>query len=134
MELFWCPFTQTTCLIFKKISGNIYIWYKCTITNLSFCYNLFLSYVDNRHTHRHNKKKVFWIQDIPKGVNSEKSPFWKFDPKTVLSLPYMGKRSNVKVFKKEINATVLEYFLFCLLIIKLRLFVNAYKKLISIFI
>ena len=54
---------------------------------------MFLSYTDNRHTDTHTKSKKwdFQIQGASKRVNPSKSPFRKFDPKTILSL-LIGKR------------------------------------------
>ena len=49
-----------------------------------------LTYRDT-HAHRPNAKCDFRNQEISKRVNPSKSPFQKFDPKTVLSL-FIGKR------------------------------------------
>ena len=37
---------------------------------------------------------VFGFSETEKCVNPSKSPVQKFDPKTMLSLPYMGKRKQ----------------------------------------
>ena len=59
----------------------------------NFCYDLVWSYADNRHTHAHistAKKWDFPIQENSKRVNVSKSPFQKFNPKTILFLPYIS--------------------------------------------
>ena len=44
-----------------------------------------------RHTHTLPDKNGFWDSE-DNCVNPSKAPFQKFDPKTMLSLPYIGKR------------------------------------------
>ena len=59
--------------------------------NWSSCYNLFLSYVDNKLLST-GKKCDFRIQEISKRVNLPEFPFRKFDPQIVRSVPHMGNR------------------------------------------
>ena len=71
------------------------------IPNLKFIVLFFLSHADNRHTRRHpgthtdppTRKYDFRNQCKSKSVSISIYLFRKFDPKIMLSLPYMGKRN-----------------------------------------
>ena len=43
------------------------------------------------HAQKPTAKTEFWIQEASKYVNTSESPFRKFKPKAILSLPYMGE-------------------------------------------
>ena len=53
-------------------------------------------YIKDTHTERERErlttKNNFPIQETSKSVNPSKVPVQKFDPKRILSLPYMGMR------------------------------------------
>ena len=66
-----------------------------------FCYNLFLSYADNRHTFTHTHihtdqslKMCFSVSGTSKLVNPSKSSLRKFDPKTILSFYHVWVRES----------------------------------------
>ena len=47
--------------------------------------------ITDTRTQRPTSKNV-WIQETSRRINPSKTQFRKFDPKTKLSLPYMGKK------------------------------------------
>ena len=62
---------------------------------LDFCYYLFFSNADYiyRGIDKLLKKEFSGSGDV-KMYKFIKSPFWKFDPKTILSLPSMSERKQ----------------------------------------
>ena len=84
---FVCPCTQTICPTFIKC----FKWHLHN-TNIeyqiwSFCYNIFLSYSDDRHTYRPTDKNGIFVFRWPsKHVNPSKSLFRKFYSKEIFIL------------------------------------------------
>ena len=67
---------------------------------------MILSFGDNRSTqaHRPNTKNfIFVFKGLQNVENSSKSLFLKFDPKTILPLPYMDNRKKLVKTKQLHN-------------------------------
>ena len=56
----------------------------------SFCRNLFLSYAEN--IYRPTAENLIFEFRGSQNVKASKSPFQKFNPKAILSVPHMGNR------------------------------------------
>ena len=86
---FMCPCTHTICLIFKRYI-NADVDYKIEVSVL-ICFSVML--ITYTHTQRLSvKSAIFGFRGPRSLLIQSKSPFLKFDPKTILSLPYLCKR------------------------------------------
>ena len=56
------------------------------------CDNQGLVLITDTHTETNRLKWDFWIQETSKRVNPSKSLLRKFDPQTILSVPFMDTK------------------------------------------
>ena len=92
LELFCVTLYTVFFPIFIKSSSSMCVWYKHIIQNLMFLLQYVFEFmlIKDTQTHRPNEKMSFSDSGDFLSVNASKNPFWKFDPKTMLSLPLHG--------------------------------------------